>query len=232
MRAHPVVIAVASFIAVRSLLATAPDHLVPPYEDRDWGVRGYASTLKKHLFLTPATYGRILVLPSAGSIGEYSLSIYPNPQGAVVRVTLVRASKNVWSDLSAKVASHAAPAVHEPWEVAPLRFHRSDATLSMSAGAALRAAFAAMLQHTRGRYPGYSGGVIVDGTDIEFSLAERGMTMRGVITPNVSGTNVSELRKLVDLLERYCQGQSARQASLAAEIERKARLIAAHATKT
>ncbi len=225
-------IAVASLMAVRSLLAGAPDHLVPPYEDRDSGVRGYASFLERHLFLTPATYGRVLVQLSPASFGEYSLSVYPNPQAGVVRVTLVRASRNVWSYLSDKKHGHAVPAVHEPWEVAPLRFHRSDATLSMSAGAALRAAFAAMLQDTRGRYPGYSGGVIVDGYDIEFSLAERGMMMRGVITANVSGKNVSELRKLVDLLERYCQAQSARQASLAGEIERKARLIATRATKT
>jgi hypothetical protein len=102
----------------------------------------------------------------------------------------------------------------------------------MSAGAALRAALPAMLHATRGRYPGDTGGVIVDGYDVEFSLTERGTTMRGVITPNVSGKNVSELHKLVDLLESYCQAQSARQASLAVEIERKARLIANRATKT
>jgi hypothetical protein len=89
-----------------------------------------------------------------------------------------------------------------------------------------------MLHDTRGRYPGYSGGVIVDGYDTEFSLSERGRTMRGVITPNVSGKNVSELHKLVDLLESYCQAQSARQASLAGDIERKARLIATRASKT
>jgi hypothetical protein len=232
MRARPIIIAVACLGIAPSLVASAPDHLVPPYEDRDWGLRGYASFVQKHLFLTPATYGRILVHPSPASIGEYSLSIYPSREPGLVHVTLVRASRNVWSYLSDKRHGVAVPPIHEPWEVAPLRFHRSDATLPMSAGAALRAVFAIMLHDTRGRYPGYSGGVIVDGYDIEFSLSGRDMTMRGVITANVSGKNVSELRKLVDLLESYCQAQSARQASLVGDIERKAKLIVTRASKT
>jgi hypothetical protein len=231
MRADTVIVAIVCFIAVSSL-ASAEDHLVPPYKDSDWGLRGYALFLQKHLFLTPATYGRVLVHPSPASIGEYSLSIYPTREPGLVHVSLVRASRNVWSYLTDKKDGVTVPPVHEPWEVAPLRFHRSDATLPMSAGAALRAAFAAMLHGTRGRYPGYSGGVYVDGYDIEFSLTEGSATLRGVITPNVTGKNVSELRKLVDLLESYCQAQSGRRASLAGDIERKARSIATRATKT
>ena len=76
MNARMVVVAFVYSCAVCSLVARAPDdHLVRPYVDRDWGVRGYASLLEKKLFVTPAGYGRILVLPSAGSLGEYALSI-------------------------------------------------------------------------------------------------------------------------------------------------------------
>lgn len=232
MRERAVTIAVAVVAAVTSRLASAEDHLVPPYEDRDWGLSGYASFLEKHLFVTPATYGRIRVQLSPTSFGEYSLSIYPSAAPSVVNITLVKASRNVWSYLTDKKHGTVVPPVHEAWEVAPLRFHRSDAVLPISVGAALRAALAAMLRETRGRYPGYSGGVIVDGYDIEFSLAEHGRTMRGVITANVSGTKVSALYKLVDLLEAYCESPPRRQAALAAEIENKAKSIASRANKT
>jgi len=88
-----------------------------------------------------------------------------------------------------------------------------------------------MLRGTRGRYPGTTR-VIVDGYDIQFSLVESGKTMRGVITAGLTGKNVSELEKVVDLLESFCQAPSARQASLATQIERKAKQIVARTNKT
>ena len=88
-----------------------------------------------------------------------------------------------------------------------------------------------MLRGTRDRYPGTTR-VIVDGYDIQFLLIEGGKTMRGAITAGLSGKNVSELAKVVDLLESLCRAPSARQATLASQIERKARQIAARAKKS
>ncbi len=231
MNPRGVLTAFVYLFAMRSLLANAPDHLVPPYEDRDWGVSDYAALLENKLFLTPATYGRVLVRPSAGSIGESSLSLHPSSHEGTVSVTYVRASRNVWYYLSYPPSPASRHSAHEAWEDAPLRFSRSDATLPASAGAALRAALAAMLRGTRGRYPGTTR-VIVDGYDIQFSLVESGKTMRGVITAGLTGKNVSELEKVVDLLESFCQAPSARQASLATQIERKAKQIVARTNKT
>jgi len=232
MGARIIFIAVVCLFGVRSIVARASeDHLVRPYEDRDWGVPGYASFLQKKLFLTRATYGRILVLPSAGSLGEYSLSLYVSSRAGLVSVTYVRASRNVWSYLSDKSSPSSGKGVHEAWEDAPLRFTRSDATLPIAAAAPLRGALAAMLRRTNGRWPGGTR-VIVDGYDMQFSLTDGGKTMAGVITAGLSGKNVSELQKIVELLKTYCETSPSNQASLATQIERKAKQIAAHANET
>lgn len=231
MRARTVAIVFVYSCTLHLVLASAPDHLVPPYQDQDWGIRGYGSFLEKKLFLTPADYGRILVLPSAGSIGEYSLSIYPSSRAGVVGITYVKASRNIWTYLSAKSSKATPPPVHEVWEVAPLRFNRIDATLSESAGGALRGALAAMIRGTRGQYPGTTR-VIVDGYDIQFSVVESGKTITGVITAGLSGKNVSELHKLVDLLANYCQAPANRRDPLMNEIKRKATQVATGANET
>lgn len=231
MRAF-IVIAAFECLGAQALLASASgDHLVRPYEDRDWGVRGYAAFLEKKLFVTPVSYGRILVLPSAGSIGEYSLSLYPSSRGEGVRLTYVRASRNVWSSLSEKSSPSRSSGVHEAWENAPLRFKRSDATLPMAAGAAVRAALAAMIRKTHGTWPGGTE-ITLDGSDLQFSLVERGRTMTGVITAGLTGRNVEELRKIVGLLKTYCEASPSQQASLASRIERKAREIATRASES
>ncbi len=225
-------IAVVCLFGVRSLVADASeDHLVRPYEDRDWGVRGYASFLEKKLFITPATYGRILVLPSAGSLGEYSLSLYLSSRAGLVSVTYVRASRNVWSYLSDKSSPSSRQGVHEAWEDAPLRFTRSDATLPIAAAAPLRGALAAMLRRTHGKWPGGTR-VIVDGYDVQFSLPAGGKIMAGVITAGLRGKNVSELQKIVEMLKTYCETSRSHQASLATQIERKAKQITVRANET
>src|SRR4051812_39711253 len=103
--------------SARSLCASTPgDHLVPPYSDRDWGVPGYNSLVEKKLFITPASYGRILVRPSMGSQGEYAFSLYRIGNDSV-QITYTKASRNIWSYLSAKrfaVSRSSFP--REPWE--------------------------------------------------------------------------------------------------------------------
>jgi hypothetical protein len=223
-----IVIVVLMYACARGLLAGAPsDHLVRPYEDRDWGVPGYAAFLEKKLLTTPASYGRILVLPSGGSYGEYSLSLYQGSRAEGVKLTYVSASRSVWSYLSDK-SSRQRPGVHEPWQDAPLRLNRSDATLPMAAGVALRSALAAMIRRTRGEWPGGTA-IALDGSDIQFSLVESGRTMTGVMTAGLSGKNLSEMRELVGLLKTYCGTSRSHQASLATRIERKAKEIATRA---
>src|SRR4051812_24952521 len=203
MRACTVIVALV-FSCAPALLANTPeDHLVRPYEDRDWGVPGYATFLEKKLFITPVSYGRILVLPSGGSFGEYSLSLYRSSRDEGVNLTYVSASRSVWSYLSDK-SSRQRSGIHEPWEDAPLRFNRSDATLPMAAGIALRSALAAMIQTTRGKWPGGTA-IVLDGYDIQFSVVEGGKTITGVMTAGLSGKNLSELRELVELLKTYCR---------------------------
>jgi hypothetical protein len=214
-------------LSVGALFASTPgDHLVHPYQDKDWGERGYAALLEKNLFVSPATYGRVVVRPSMGSLGEYSFALYPIANHSSAQITYTKASRNIWSDLRDQ---HIPRGTYqrEPWEDAPLRFSRSDVKLPLSTAVAFRAALREMLRHTSGDWIGLG----FDGTDIECSLAENGKIVTGVILAGLPGKNVSELRKLAYSLKTYCEAAEPQRAALAADIERRAKRFFARIKK-
>jgi hypothetical protein len=197
------------------------DHLVQPYSDRDWGAPGYASSLQKKLVLTTADYGRVLVRPSPASIGEYVISVYSADSGKEAHITLTRAGRNLWYQHSYQKEKTVSD---DPYaSSAPIKVTRIDATLPVSTARAIRSAWAEMLRGTAGKWPGQGNRIVLDGTDIEFSLIDGGKKMTGVIAAGATGKNTLQLRKLSELLERYCTAPPSQRRSIASQMETKAK---------
>lgn len=217
------VVGLALLVSGNSILGnTATDHLVHPYRDKDWGVAGYWSLLKKKLFLTPAKAGRILVSPSMGAFGEYTFAFDEDRDRSITVITYARASRNIWGTISDReLAPSRDKSTLQDWEKAPLRITRREIPLPSPTAAALRAAIAEMLRGTRDKWPGGEL-MAVDGTDFQFWLKKDGKTSTGVISPDMTGRNVSELRDLVGVLTKYCESLPERRSSVAQEIEKRA----------
>lgn len=221
---RPSILAIAIFLqacAHSGRASASDDHLVQPYFDRDWGAPGYASLLQKKLFLTAADYGRVIVRPSPASIGEYAISVYSADSEKDAHITLTRAGRNLWYQRSYQREKTVSD---DPYaSSAPIKVTRIDATLPVSTALAIRAAWAEMLRGTAGKWPGRGDRIVLDGTDIEFALIEGGKKMTGVIAAGATGKNTLQLRKLSELLERYCTASPSQRSSIASEIETKAK---------
>jgi hypothetical protein len=202
-----------------SVATVADDHLVPVDPDRGAGVPDYGALLQKKLFVTPANYGRVLVLPSAASLGEYALSLYSTASKNVHNITYTKAARNLWYQRSLRGSLSLRDDPYSSQE--PIRITRIDAVLPPSTALAIRAAWTEAL---RGTAPHSRGGpIVVDGADFEFSLVDRGKTATGVIMPGMrEGKSMSQLIAVTELLETYCKAGPNQRAHIALQIEKRA----------
>lgn len=187
------------------------DHLMP--------IEGYLEpayqTLLSHkLFLTPANYARIVILPS-GTEGESAIAIYSKPRVAdEVFITRTKAERNLWQaawQLNTNLAK--VPAVNITRLDRPFPKHVA-AIVSES----IRQVIAKRRPLTK------TNRIIVDGTDIEFSIQSRDReAFTGLLTPDAKGKNGNALRRLTELLEQYCGAKLSDRENLTNKIQAEAR---------
>jgi len=199
-----------------SLLASLPtsaseDHLVPR-EDRS-EVPNYYGVLAKKLMVTPADYGRFLVLRSPASVGEDSVALWSN--GAGFQLTYTKASRNVYYSLMSPT---------DPEYRGAVRTSRIDAQISASAAAAVRRAWAGMLQHISPRREPLRQ-IIIHAEVYEFSIGGRRAVV-GAAIGGQTGRNASEMINIGRLLIDYSRATLPHRERLAREIERRATHLA------
>jgi len=189
------------------------DHLIPTASEID---AAYRSLLSEKLFVTPADYARIVVMPSSAS-GEVSLAIYSRPvadyHSAHVCLTCTRADRNLWYSVSQSNPNRG----KEP----PAQVSRTDALLPKSAALAVAEAITHMLNRTEP--VDRKDRIFLDGTGIEFSV-ENGKQHpgRGLLTPYAKGKLTDKLRQLVRALMTYCDAAPAERQKIATQIEEQA----------
>lgn len=193
---------------------TDDDHLIPI------GGRielAYERLLNQRLFVTPANYARILNLASPASVGEFAISIYSKRKNAdEVWITTTRAERNLWyAEFGKDPDFPKKPAV---------KVARCDALFPQSIAVAVSEAIERMLRQSRPFSK--SGRIIVDATDVEYSVEnQEGKRIRALLTPDSHGKRSDALRRLTQLLEEYCEGSPAGQAALEKKIEAEARRL-------
>jgi Ribonuclease G/E len=105
-----------------------------------------------------------------------------------------------------------------------MRIDRFDAKFPKHVANAVSEAIGRMLVETRPRKKG--GSIILDGTEIEFSVEKRsGRSIRGLLTPYAKGKNGTGLRQLTELLRLYCESKATFRSEVARKIEVQARLL-------
>ena len=174
-------------------LNTGEDHLISPVDEEI----SYKEFLKKKLFVTPADYGRILIMPS-GVEGETSVALYSEKSrdGSVeFKITCTKAAANLWyatSESNPKRSQN--PAINVA---------RCDTTIPQKTMEAVRDALMAEIKQ---RHPlGGHGAVYVDGTEIEFSVPQNnGDVAIGILAPTTKGPKMTQLTKLAKALADYC----------------------------
>lgn len=200
-------IAMACFGGRNGLAASNNDHLMPVDGILD---PAYYALLTRKLFLTPANFGRILDLPSGGS--EIVFAIHSKQLGSSeqVFITCTRPDQELWfagSDEQFRFTKD--PFVHVT---------RVDVLFPKSAAVAVSEGIKRVLAQRR---PPTKGNIVtVDGRAIEFSMEDqKRVGTRGILPPFARGKNGAALRRVTDLLRKYCEAKPAHQADLAKRIE-------------
>jgi hypothetical protein len=191
---------------------SADDHLIPMNGRID---APYEKLLNRKLFITPANYTRIVVLSSPASIGELAVSIYSKGNNAdEVGITITRAERNLWAaEFGGDPSFPKVPAVNVA---------RCDALLPKMTATVVSGAIKRMVDGSRPL--SRSGRIILDATDIVFSVEDReGKRAEAVLTPDSHGKKSTALRQLVQLLQSYCQAKPAAKPSLSKKIDLEAR---------
>ncbi len=195
------------------------DHLVP--------IDGllepaYQTLLSQKLFVTPANFTRIAILPSAASKGEVAVAIYSDPSKAEENafITCTRAEKNLWyaaSDENGVLSRDI-----------PFQIARFDAPFPKAVATAVSKGVRRMLSQSQPEPQ--TNKVLVDGTDIEFSIDDPASgPVRGLLTPYARGNNGTALRRLTEMLEAYCEATPVNRKRLVKKIEAKAKQLAKYA---
>lgn len=201
-----------AFGGISRLKSTTNDHLEPPDERFE---PAYRKLLSRKLFTTPANYVRIVDLPSPASVGETSIAIYSKPDKPdEILITSTKAARNLYY----AAFSDDPNSPKDP----PMEITRCDASFPKFAADAITEGIRRTLANTHPRKKGDS--IILHGTEIEFSIDDRlGRNVRGLLTPYAKGKTGAALRRLTELLEKYCKTKSENRAVLVKEIESQAR---------
>jgi hypothetical protein len=213
MRARTVITSLLASLLASLPAGAAEDHLVPR-EDRSEAPNYYALLAKK-LMVTPADYGRFLVLRSPASVGEDSVALWSS--GARFQLTYTKASGNIY---------YSAMSPNDPEYRGPVTTSRVDAEIPASAAAAVRRAWTVMLQHISPRRQRLRPQqIIIHGEVYEFSVGG-GRTVVGAAIEGQTGTHTLELINIGRLLIDYSRATLPRRESIAREIERRATVLA------
>lgn len=189
------------------------DHLIPI---EGWLDPAYKELLTRRLFLTPANYARLVEFPSLPSLGEISVAIHSEPgDPGEVFITRTRGERNLWS---AEFAS-------EPSASKEVKISRCDAPFPKSTAMAVRKAVRQALEKVS-PLENPNNAIIVDATVVEFSIEEpqRGRTA-AFLSPYAIGRTGAALRKITELLTRYCDTKPTERPELVKQIENEARRL-------
>jgi hypothetical protein len=185
------------------------DHLVPVDGVID---PAYQRLLSRELYLTPANCMRIVLLPSAASIGETALSFNSTPRGTMEQMVLTctTAQRNLWSAASEIDSTlRGNPAV---------RVRRLDVRFPNELSKSISQALKQMIAQSR--QPRGSDQIVIDGTDVLFTIENKsGPAMQARLAPESEGKKSKLLRTLVDLLREYCRSNRVEQEALTTRIE-------------
>jgi hypothetical protein len=178
------------------------DHLIPIA-----GVieADYEALLEKRFFSNSNDVLRITVITSSAS-GEKGLSIYPNPNDSqTTMVACAKAEQNLGSAAESKRTRS---------QVRTIKIHRVTAPLPTAIATKLVDSVKGALR--RVAPPAKTERVILDASYIEVSVIDRkgSVFAKGVLDPIASGRRVDALRRLVELLEVYCEATPERRPKL------------------
>ncbi len=193
--------------------ATGPsDHLIPPSAEID---TAYRSLLSQKLFVTPANYARIVVMPSSAA-GERAIALYSETQATGeknVLLTCTKADKNLWYSTSQSNPNRG--------NERPVEITRKDAPFPKSTAVAVSQALHEMLARTKPLER--ESRIVLDGTDVEFEVPTDARTpIRGLLTPYAQGVLTAALQQLTKQLSNYCDAEPAERERVAREIEAEA----------
>lgn len=189
------------------------DHLNPVRSDLETGYRKF---LADFLFITPGDVLRIVRLPSAASDGESAISISSRSTGVVFDITYTKANRNIWCAASELDGGFA----RRP----TLDVRRRDATLLRSTAELIATKIRRAIER---RAPIVKMGRIpIDGTEIMFSTTDQnGKEFTAMLDPIAEGRRSYALRRLEDLLRRYCEAEPAARGKLQQDIEVEAKAV-------
>jgi hypothetical protein len=216
MQRIPLVVILTTVISTPSVAAPKfdrenADHLVPVGRQLE---SAYEKLLARNLYVTPANYARIVILPSAGAIGETALTLHSGAGGrGQVILTCTHAQRNLWSEaFHLDVALTRAPTV---------RISRSDVPFPEDLAGGLRDALKALIRQRH--EPRGTDRIIIHGTDFLFSVDDaRGRVTRALLAPESAGRISASLRRVAELLEQYCESTPRDRAALAEKISAEA----------
>jgi hypothetical protein len=209
-----VAVATAASVSTHRLEAQTTDHLV--FASTDGLTLRYQRLVAQELYKTPSDLGRVVVCPSFE--GEFALSIYSTNRNSDLAVlALVRAKKNIW---------YAASHLDHDLRVNPhVPVKRVNATIKRRVAFEVAEAISHAIARTQPLAP--TEAVRVDGTSILFFAPAHAKTkVRSAELDTAAEGELSEaLRRLVNLLEKYCSSSDAARQQVSREIETQARLV-------
>ena len=190
----------------------ADDHLIPVRYRFD---HSYERLVGNRLFVTRANLGRITVLPGHATDGEATIALYSSDKDSdATMLTMTRADRNLWSSTFGQ----------DPrFTKAPSpRVTRCDAPFPKETAARVSNAIKKAVVQTR-ELNNQNNVVTIDSTDVVFSIEARdGRRSHGLLTAYAAGKNGAAMRRLTELLQRYCETTPAQRLELLKRIEKQA----------
>lgn len=190
------------------------DHLVPSN-----GIikPDYENLLRRKLYLTPADYIRIAVLPSTGSLGETVYSLHSAGKNVdQVTLTYTHAQSNLWAEASDRNGA----LTREP----RAKVGRADVPCPKSLAISMSNTIGKMIEERRA-WTG-TGPIIVDGTDFLFSRERAGRQQQAVLMAGSTGKRTTTLIRLLEALDRYCKENSLSRSRLLPDLETEVKRLA------
>jgi hypothetical protein len=177
----------------------------------------YQLLLARNLYLTPANYIRIVVIPSSGSGRETAISLYSKPDNAEEAVlTWTQGDREIWtaaSDLDPKLS-------RDP----QIKINRADVAFPEALAISVSKAVRAMIEHSKEATS--SDRVAVHGTHILFMIDDsEGRTLQARLAPESRGKKTSALRNLTQVLIAYCMATPEDRRKQVKRIEREVRKL-------
>jgi hypothetical protein len=180
----------------------------------------YQKLLARKLYLTPANYARIVVVPSGTSSGEVAMSLYSNDgEEGAVRLTTTRGERDLWT-----AASELDPLLRKEPRIEILR---RDVRFPKELAIAIRATLKHLIKQSR--EPTGSNRMVVDGTHILYMVDEgANQRLQARLAPESVGPTTNALRDLTNALQQYDTATLPSRVLLEARIQSELKRLAEH----